>query len=42
MIGARYRDRGFGSNSSQNYSEWDGSDINKDFYKSNSERSRDW
>jgi outer membrane cobalamin receptor len=41
MIGARFRDRGFGSISSQNYSEWDGLDLNKDFYKSNSERSRD-
>lgn len=40
MIGARYRDRGFGSYSNQNYSEWDDLDLNKNVYKSNSERTR--
>lgn len=41
MIGARYRDRSYGRNSSQNYYEWEGLDIDKDYYISNSDRSRD-
>jgi len=40
MFGARYRDRKFGSNSVQNYSEWEILDLNKEFYKSNSNRYR--
>lgn len=40
MFGARYRDRKFGSNSVQNYSEWEILDLNKELYKSNSNRYR--
>ncbi|MCB9218216.1 MAG: TonB-dependent receptor [Ignavibacteriales bacterium] len=40
MVGARYRDREHGSNSTQNYLEWNEADPNKINYLSNSDRSR--